>query len=448
MRLARRISAGVALLLLASGASIGALAAAIARSEGIASIDARLDGTISSVASADDPVAALFERADRSAGPTHAWLFLDDAESVVLIEAADGPQPSDELDVAEVDAATRSAADAGDGLRVRALSLGDGEWLVVAESRAAEDVRFARAVRASLAAAIAVALVAALLARVLVRRALSPVRSATEAASRIAAGELDAPLPSGGAAEIGDLAAALARMVGALREASSAHADSERRMREFLGDASHELRTPLTVITGYVDILSGDRHVDDAQRERALSRLRTESSRMDGIIRDLLMLAEMDAVTVSLDETVDLGELVAEHAGDLVDQQPERPVTLACSAIQVRGSRPHLARLVANLVSNIQRHTDVTAAVSVTVEREVGDAVLTIDDAGPGLPTVMYERSAAGFERFDRSRSTHAGGFGLGLGMVAAVVRLHGGSLTLSRSPIGGLRTVVRIPAL
>jgi hypothetical protein len=88
------------------------------------------------------------------------------------------------------------------------------------------------------------------------------------------------------------------------------------------------------------------------------------------------------------------------------------------------------------------------AAVSVTVVRELADAVVTIDDAGPGLPVAMYERSATGFERFDRSRSTGAGGFGLGFGMVAAVVRLHGGSLTLSPSPLGGLRTVVRIPAL
>lgn len=447
MRLAGRLSAGVALLLLASGASIGALAAAIARSEGIASIDARLDDAVSAVAGTDDQVSALLERADRSAGPSLAWLFFDDAEPIALIESPSlQPAPS-ALAVADVDAASRSSVDAGDGLRIRSLPLGDGEWLVVAEPRNQEDEQFVRAVRASVATALGVALAAAAVAWVLVRRTLEPVRRATGSASRIASGELDAPLPVGGAAEIGELAGALARMVEALRAASDAHRDSEHRMREFLGDASHELRTPLTVITGYVDLLAGERPVDESQRTRALSRLRTETSRMDGIIRDLLMLAEMDAVQVSLDEVVDLGELTAEYAGDLMDQQPERPVTLACSAVTVCGSRPHLARLLANLVSNIQRHTEVTASVSVTVVRELSDAVLTIDDAGPGLPVAMYERAATGFERFDRSRSTGAGGFGLGLGMVAAVVRLHGGSLTLSRSPLGGLRTVVRIPA-
>jgi len=446
VRLAGRISAGVALLLLASGGSIGALAAAIARSEGIASIDARLDDAVSAVAVADDPVSALLERADRSAGPSLAWLYFDDADPIALVESASPSDTATALAVGEVDAASRSSVDAGDGLRIRSVSLGDGEWLVVAESRTREDQQFVRAVRASVAAALAVALVAAAIARVLVRRTLEPVRRATESASRIASGELDAPLPVGGAAEIGELAAALARMVEALRAASDAHRESERRMREFLGDASHELRTPMTVITGYVDVLAGERPVDESQRARALARLRTEASRMEGIIRDLLMLAEMDAVRVSLDDLVDLGELTAEHVGDLMDQQPDRPVTLACSAVTVLGSRPHLARLLANLASNIQRHTDVTAAVTVTVVRELGDAVLTIDDAGPGLPVAMYERAATGFERFDRSRSTGAGGFGLGLGMVAAVVRLHGGSLTLSRSPLGGLRTVVRIP--
>ena len=447
MRLAPRISAGVALLMLASGASIGARAATIARSEGIASIDARLDEVLSSVAAADDPVSALLERSDRSAGPPLAWLYFDDADPIALVESPVLPSPPT-MAVADVDAASRDAMDAGDGLRIRSVPLGDGEWLVAAESRRQEDEQFARAVRASVATALLVALVAAVLAWALVRRMLEPVRRATESASRIASGELGAPLPVGGAAEIGELARALDRMVDVLRNASEVHRDSERRMREFLGDASHELRTPLTVITGYVDLLSGDRPVDAAQRDRALARLRTESARMDGIIRDLLMLAEMDAVAVSLDETVDLGELTAEYAGDLMDQQPERPVTLSCSAVTVRGSRPHLARLLANLVSNLQRHTDVTAAVSVTVVRELADAVVTIDDAGPGLPVAMYERTAAGFERFDRSRSSGAGGFGLGLGMVAAVVRLHGGSLTLSPSPLGGLRTVVRIPAL
>ena len=447
MRLAPRISAGVALLLLASGASIGARAATIARSEGIASIDARLDEVVSSVAAADDPVSALLERSDRSAGPSLAWLYFDDADPIALVESPVLPSPPT-MAVADVDAASRDAMDAGDGLRIRSVPLGDGEWLVAAESRRQEDEQFARAVRASVATALLVALVAAVLAWALVRRMLEPVRRATESASRIASGELGAPLPVGGAAEIGELARALDRMVDVLRNASEVHRDSERRMREFLGDASHELRTPLTVITGYVDLLSGDRPVDAAQRDRALARLRTESARMDGIIRDLLMLAEMDAVAVSLDETVDLGELTAEYAGDLMDQQPERPVTLSCSAVTVRGSRPHLARLLANLVSNLQRHTDVTAAVSVTVVRELADAVVTIDDAGPGLPVAMYERTATGFERFDRSRSSGAGGFGLGLGMVAAVVRLHGGSLTLSPGPLGGLRTVVRIPAL
>ncbi|MFM8374447.1 MAG: hypothetical protein ACKN9P_00040, partial [Phenylobacterium sp.] len=100
----------MALLLLSSGASIGALAAAIARSEGIASIDGRLDDVVSAVAGADDPVSALLERADRSAGPSLAWLYFDDAEPIALIEPTSSATTA--LAVAEVDAASRSSVDA------------------------------------------------------------------------------------------------------------------------------------------------------------------------------------------------------------------------------------------------------------------------------------------------------------------------------------------------
>jgi len=448
VRLARRITAGVALLLLSSGASVGVLAARISWRAGIEAIDERLADVVDAVSGASDPVGEVFALADRSAAPIAVSLFYDDTDPVAIIESPSSPLMLVTGDVAVVVSAADSAQDAVKRVRIRSVPLGDGEWLVVGESRSGVDDVFARSVAGSVAAALTVALVAAVLAWTLVRRTLAPVRDATAAASRIAAGELNAPLPVGGAAEIGELADALRRMVAVLRDAAETRADSERLMREFLGDASHELRTPLTVITGYVDILASDRPVDAAQRARALGRLRTESLRMDGIIRDVLMLAEMEAVQVSLDEEIDLGELTAEHFGDLMDQQPERPVALMCQSVRMRGSRPHLARLVANIVSNVQRHTDVMAAVSVTVVREMSDAVLTVDDAGPGLPVAMYERAATSFERFDRSRSTGAGGFGLGLGVVAGVVRLHGGTLALQRGPLGGLRTVVRFPVV
>jgi two-component system OmpR family sensor kinase len=454
--LRRRVTLLVAALLLASAAAIGVVSAELARRTGLRELDASLQATIDAIAPADDPTSALFERVDALDQPLVAELFFDDADPVRLVEAFDGESPLDLAGVADESiVAAESRAIAVDGaLRIRAVSLGDGQWLVVGVSARAVEDQWADTVRLALAAAVVVALAAAAVAGLVVGRALRPVSEATAAARRISEGRLDEPLPAGGAGEIGELTDALRGMVASLRTAAESHAASEARMRDFLGDVSHELRTPLTVVTGYADILAGGRPTTDDQRERALSRIRGESARMRGLIEDLLLLAEMDAVEVRLDETVDLAELVREHVGDLAAQQPARPIEVACEPVVVRGSRNHLARLLANLTSNVARHTDQSARLVVRLApdatppaRGAGPvALLALDDAGPGLAPAMYGRSADDFGRFDRSRSADAGGYGLGLGLVARVVRLHGGTMRLVRSELGGLRTEVRLP--
>jgi signal transduction histidine kinase len=236
-------------------------------------------------------------------------------------------------------------------------------------------------------------------------------------------------------------------MVNSLKQAVLTTANSESKMREFLGDASHELRTPLTVIRGYIDILNSGQELTIEQRERAMNRLSSESLRMSETINDLLLLAEIGEIPIDNESSVDLSNILVNQIQDLSEQQKERVVkSTIASEVHVRGDFEQISRMIANVISNIARHTPKEAQVEVLLSRIDGNAVLVFDDAGPGLSDEMYARSHEGFQRFDRAHSKNGGGFGLGLSILSSIVQRHNGELSLSRSNLGGLRTQITLP--
>lgn len=217
-------------------------------------------------------------------------------------------------------------------------------------------------------------------------------------------------------------------------------------MQRFLGDASHELRTPLTVIRGYLELLGGGK-MQPEQQERAVSRMLTESNRMQNLITDLLQLAELGEKGSIEGAPVVLSELVADAAADLVTLETERAVTVdVADEVVVSGSEDLLRQLIANLISNIRRHTADTDAVSISLDASGRSAVLVIEDGGPGLPAEFYADRVKHFKRFDESRSRESGGSGLGMSIIAAIVERHHGRLELSKSSLGGLRVEIRLP--
>jgi two-component system OmpR family sensor kinase len=107
------------------------------------------------------------------------------------------------------------------------------------------------------------------------------------------------------------------------------------------------------------------------------------------------------------------------------------------SALTVRGREDLLDRLLVNSFSNIVRHTPKDAAVRVTLRRDASHAILSVEDAGGGLPE--YGVRPQRFRRFDQSRSRETGGSGLGMSIMADIAEGLGGSLTTSKSSLGGL---------
>jgi signal transduction histidine kinase len=217
-------------------------------------------------------------------------------------------------------------------------------------------------------------------------------------------------------------------------------ADSLARMQRFLADASHELRTPLTVIKGYSEMLGKGQIQDSADQQRAFERVNSEIVRMENLIHDLLLLAELGETTQPVEEDVDLSELIQAFAHDFQVLNPGRSINLAIGPeISITGSRDHLGRLLQNILNNISRHTPADAPVRISLTKGGKRIKLVIEDGGAGLPESSYRDGIELLNRFDTARSRNNGGSGLGLSIIAAIIHEHEGTLSLRKSNLGGL---------
>jgi two-component system OmpR family sensor kinase len=338
--------------------------------------------------------------------------------------------------------------------RLRAVGLPDREFVVLATSLSAQMESRDANIRLLIWFILGSILFGAVGIALFIHRDVRKISRLVDAAGLIAAGDSTVELPAGtGASEVDRLARSLRDMVDSLQHSIEVERDTQQSMQTFLGDASHELRTPLTVIKGYVELLQKNPDAGAEQTARAYERMLAESNRMDALIRDLLLLAELgetktDTKIMSELSVIDLSAVVGTAVDDLRILQPARAVVSSIEpGIDILGARDLILQVLANLTSNIRRHTLVTDSLRVSLHAEDGlFAVLSFDDSGRGLPEQFYEAGISHFQRFDNSRSRESGGSGLGMSILAAVVRKHGGEIKLEKSDLGGLRTEIRLP--
>jgi two-component system, OmpR family, sensor kinase len=275
------------------------------------------------------------------------------------------------------------------------------------------------------------------------QRAMRPVVQLTDAAREIERTRdptLHVPHPEAHD-EVAELARTLEGMLSAL---DSARADTEAmldRQREFVADASHELRTPLTSVLANLDLLAEE--LQGEQAETAEAALRS-TRRMRRLVGDLLLLARADAQRVQPHKSTDLGAVLTEAAGELGPVADDHDLVIEPRPAVVSGVRDDLHRLALNLIENALRHTPPGTHVRARTGTDDGDAVLVVEDDGPGIPAELQRRI---FERFVRGGRDGGRGSGLGLAIVRAVAESHGGSVTLEQPDGGaGTRFVIRIP--
>jgi PAS domain S-box-containing protein len=246
--------------------------------------------------------------------------------------------------------------------------------------------------------------------------------------------------------------------ITAIKEAEAEIQRQNERLREldrlkdeFVALVSHELRTPLTSILGYLELVT-EREAGELSEEqdRYLSVVARNAQRLQRLVGDLLLVAQIDAGRLELHPTVvDLADLAAECIEAAAPAAGEHGVRLALDAQDVPlvwGDRARLGQLLDNLISNAVKFTPGGGQVDVRVGRENGTVLLSVADTGIGIPE--EERSRL-FERFFRtSNATRQAiqGTGLGLAITKAIAESHGGSVQVESAEGVGSTFVVELP--
>jgi signal transduction histidine kinase len=302
------------------------------------------------------------------------------------------------------------------------VRLPDGRWLN-AEARIRPPVTAVAlpSLLALLLTAVGVTLAAALS----VRRITRPLRGLALAADRLGRGETVEPLPEAGPAEVRGATRAFNEMQARLRR----YVDDRTRMLAAIG---HDLRTPITTLRLRAELVE-----DEATRDGLAATL----DEMQRMVEATLAFARDESLVEPARE-VDLAALVDTLCEDM--RELGRDVEFAEGERVVLPLRPvALKRALRNLVENAVAYG---TRARVAVSRGWGEAVVTIDDDGPGIPQAQIERVFEPFVRLEESRSRATGGVGLGLAIARSVARAHGGEVTLANRGGGGLQAELRLP--
>jgi signal transduction histidine kinase len=245
-------------------------------------------------------------------------------------------------------------------------------------------------------------------------RALRPVHRLASTARRVSASDLSARIDVDGHDEMAEMAETFNEMLDRLERALSSQ-------RQLLRDVGHELRTPLTVVRGHLEQLDDD----PARRDETIALLLAELDRMATLVTDLRTLAQSERADFLRRQPVDAGELVRD-AASLASVLAEREwVVGPVDEAVVEGDRERLLQVLLALVQNAVDATDEGDRIELGSERVGDHMVFRVRDSGPGVPPADQQRI---FERFARGATARPGGSGLGLSIVAAIAKAHGGT--------------------
>ncbi|MGC9447575.1 HAMP domain-containing sensor histidine kinase [Cereibacter johrii] len=366
------------------------------------------------------------------------YLFIDNSGRIVfgnfhLPEPFVGPR---EL-VSGRDMLLPGEAPAGIGFSAYGLRIPAGYVIAARQTSALDEVRaiVIRAVASGLALALLLALgVAGLLAWGAERR----IARLSSVLTRASGGDLSERVQDAGSDDIGRIAGA----VNATLDQLELTVES---LRQVSSDVAHDLRTPITRLrTSLEPLMLREDLPEDAAADIASAV--GQADRIVRIFNAVLRIAQIEGGGARPRfAKLDLGRL-AEDLHELLEPVAEElghRITARIEPVAVEGDRDLLAQAISNLVENAFRHCPPPARVALTVRREGAEAVVTVEDDGPGIPEAEREAVFRRFYRLERSRNSE--GSGLGLSLVAAVARLHGGRVELDDAE-PGLRVTLRLP--
>ena len=282
----------------------------------------------------------------------------------------------------------------------------------------------------------------------LARFLTSPVTRLREATQKLASGDLSARVGASGSSR-GDEVSQLVHDFDLMAEQIENLVNAQSRL---LKDISHELRSPLARLSVALELA---RQRTGPEAQSILDRISLESSRMNELIGSLTTIARLESGASTVrKQNVNLEELVQEVARDAAFEAQARDTQVECEILDelpVAGDPALLRSAIENVVRNATRYTREGTAVKIRAERAKSgaseEAVIRIQDSGPGVPAGELEKIFQPFYRIDDARGRSTGGVGLGLAITDQAIRLHGGSVRASNLPEGGLLVEIRIPS-
>lgn len=340
-----------------------------------------------------------------------------------------------------------------------ATSLLDRITRVQAERSAAEatqqielDARESLLVRLLLVAMVVLATVASL------RRVTSTLDAIVFDARALAAGDHRAAVRSvaGGSRELGQLGEAFGTLAAAVAEREHGLRDDIRQLKEverlkteFVSMVSHELRTPLTAIRGALGLVLAGTTGAVASRTRDLLQIGLQNTeRLIRLINDILDVERIESGHLFVRrEPCELAEILRTTVESLRTLAMEAQVTLVFEAKEsavVTGDPDRLVQVFTNLISNAVRFSPRGESVTVSLRTTPTSAVIFVSDRGPGIPLEFRRRIFGKFQQADPSGG--AGGAGLGLAIVRAIVERHGGSIRFDSAPGHGTTFITELP--
>ena len=292
----------------------------------------------------------------------------------------------------------------------------------------------------------AVLIVASIAAYVITRAAFIPVSSMIATARKVSADNLGARLRLPRTRdEIRLLGETLNGMMDRIESAFRAQ-------RQFVGDASHEIRTPLTIIRSDLELLR--KRARSGAKAREIGAIMAEVDRLSKMAENLLLLSRLDSAPASLENgPLRIDEVIVECIRDMNPLFRNKGVALRLhigEAMEIRGDRDGMKRMVFNILENSLKFTKRGGRVNVALARTPGEempVLVTVQDTGRGIAPGDLPRIFGRFYRAGEARGAGEGS-GLGLAIVDNIVRLHGGVIAVESVPGKGTTITLRFPAL
>lgn len=408
-------------------------------------LDRQLEGiedVISQVA--DRPPVERPSDSDSIVGNAYIGVISPDGTLFPIATPIDDPDLAPAIpDGQDLDSPTTLGTVSGDADQVRASTIvANGQLVLIALPTTDADESLRSLIIAEATAGAIILFSLALFVWWMIRHGLRPIRTMTEAADAITAGAVDRRVKQPtGRTEAARLGRALNLMINRAQEAEAQRA-------RFTADVSHELRTPLTTLQGYASLYQQGALEEPGTLDDAMQRIGDEAGRMKRIVEQLLTLSDLDEHRPPAVDAVVMSELLNDIAADIRAAQPDRVVTVITDGdVIAHADGDQLFQALTALAANALRYTPVDTPLELHATAIDNGVRIAVQDHGPGIPATDVLHVFERFYRSDKGRTRSAGGNGLGLAIVAAIIEAHDGKRGVDPTPGGGATFWIELPS-